>query len=121
MRKNFEYLYTVRAEDSIEIEDIGNCCIKVFNDIGYYWYLIIETSLGDSYIKIFGPFNTDIKNYFIHGFNFNFSKIDYTERKLEKIIDNFINDPKKMVSQVVEITSEEAYNELLNIDFKEMR
>jgi len=121
MTKTFEYLYTVKAEDSIKIKDIGNCCIRVFNDIGYYWNLIINTELGDCFVKTFGPFNVDIPNYFIHGFNFNFYRTEYKETRLANIIDSFINDTKKNISQVVEITPEEAYNDLLNINFKEMR
>ena len=124
MRKTFEYLYTMKAQDTIEIEDIGNCCIKVFNDMGYYWYLIITTELGDCFIKTFGPFHLDERlanKLFIHGFNFNYSKCDYKESRLIKIIDSFINDPKKDISQVLEIDPEEAYEDLLQIDLKEMR
>lgn len=121
MNKSFDYLYQLKAQDSLEVEDIGNTCIHIFNDIGYEWFLIIETELGDSYIKIFGPFNVDIDNYFGYGFMFNFQKKIYNEKTLSGIIDKFLNDPNKNITQAFECDKEEAYEKLLNIEFKEMR
>lgn len=118
MRKTFDYLYQENPLDSIEVEDIGNCVIQAFNDMGYEWYLIIETSLGDSYIQEFGPFFPDIENYFPKGFKYNFYKLQYKESKLSKIIENFINDPKKLITQVLCIEEEIAYKKLLGIDFR---
>lgn len=120
MKETFEYLYTIKAEDSIEVEDVGNCCLKVLNDTGYEWFLIIDTKLGDCFIRTFGPFNVDIENHFIHGFKFDFSKIEYRESRLCNIIDKFINDPKKFVSQVFICEPEEAYELLEKINFREM-
>ena len=83
MKETFEYLYTVKAEDSIEVEDVGNCCLKVLNDTGYEWFLVIDTKLGDCFVKTFGPFNVDIENHFIHGFKFDFSKIEYIKMSVK--------------------------------------
>ena len=121
MRKTFDYLYTVKAEDSIEIEDIGNCFLKVYNDLGYSWYLSIETQLGESRVKIFGPLREDLPNEFKNGFNFNFSSSEYKESRLSHVIDNFINDPKKMISQVFVIEKEEFDKCISSVNLKEMR
>lgn len=121
MRKTFDYLYTVKAEDSIEIEDIGNCSIQVFNDLGYYWFLSIKTDLGDSYIKTLGPFHVDNIFKFSKGFNFNYTKFEYKESKLTNIIDNFINDPKKLISQVLIVEEDQIWNDISKINLKEMR
>lgn len=121
MIKKFEYLYTVTAQDSLELDDIGNTCIHILNDLGYEWYMIITTELGDTDIKTFGPFHVDMTNYFNNGFNFNLSRISYKESKICSIIDNFLNDPKKNISQAFECTKEEAYEKLCAINFKEMR
>lgn len=121
MRKTFEYLYTVKAEDSIDVEDIGNCCLKVYNDSGYSWFLCVETGLGECCIKTFGPVREDIEDYFKNGFNFNLSFCEYKESRLSNIIDNFINDPKKFISQVFVIEKEEFKKELSKINLLEMR
>lgn len=121
MRKSFDYLYTIQAEDSLEIEDIGNVCIHILNDIGYEWYMDISTELGETYIKTFGPFNVDITDKFSHGFNFNYMYIDYSESRICTQIDRFINDSKKLISQAMTCDSEEAYEKLFNTNLKEMR
>ena len=121
MIKKFEYLYTIKAEDSLELEDIGNTSIHILNDIGYEWYMIIATELGKTQVKTFGPFHVDIKNYFDKGFNFNLSSFDYKESKICTLIDNFLNDPKKNISQAFECEANEAYDKLYAINFKEMR
>lgn len=121
MNKSFNYLYAVVAQDSLEVEDIGNTCIHVLNDAGYEWYLIIETELGETRVKTFGPFNVDRPDWFVRGFNYNYSFMDYRESRINNIIDNFLNDSKKMITQALVCESKEAYDKLSKIDFKEMR
>ena len=121
MNKKFEYLYELKPQEELEIDDIGNCCIHVLNDIGYEWYMIIETDLGESYIKTFGPFHVDMSNYFGNGFNFNFIKRNYKESVLCNMIDNFINDPKKLITQALVCEKDEAYEKLCLLNFREMR
>ena len=38
---NFEYCYLVEAEGNIEIEDIGNVCLRAYNDRAQEYYLLI--------------------------------------------------------------------------------
>lgn len=121
MNKSFEYLYELVPQDCLEIEDIGNTCIHILNDLGYEWYMIIETELGDCCTKTFGPFHADIKDYFNWGFKFEFSSFDYKESQLCSRIDKFINDPKKSITQALVCESKEAYQKLSAINFKEMR
>lgn len=121
MIKKFEYLYELKPQEELEINDIGNCCIHVLNAIGYEWYLIIETEMGKCSMKTFGPFHVDIPNYFDNGFNFNFMKREYKESIICNKIDDFINDGKKAIIQAILCDKEEAYEKLRNLNFKEMR
>ena len=121
MHKSFEYLYTIQASDCLEVEDIGNTCIHILNDVGHEWYMIIDTELGQTRIKTFGPFHVDIENYFNHGFNYNYSSLDYNESRICNQIDKFINDGKKMITQASVCDAEEAYAKLCSLDFREMR
>ena len=47
---NFEYLSQISFMDSVDIDDIGSCCLDVFNDIGEEWILNISTDLGSTKI-----------------------------------------------------------------------
>lgn len=96
---NFSYLCTRTFEDSIEIEDIGNCCIDALNDSGDEYYLIIETELGGSTITECGPFMADMGPntgffYFSHNYR------PFKESSIKKVIDKFLNDERKEITQV---------------------
>ena len=120
MTKVFDYFYTIQANNELEVEDIGNTCIKVLNNHGYIWYLIVNTKLGETQIKTFGPIDSVKENNFNNGFNFNFTTFDYKESKIITFIDKFINDSKKLISQALVCEVEEAYEQLTKLNLKEM-
>lgn len=105
MQDTFEYVCVREALDTINVEDIGNVCLKAYNDWGQTWYLCINTELGDTYITQLGPI---IDDHICTGF-FDFSKLKmpYSEKKLHTIIDKFLNDTKRSITQAFEITTEE--------------
>lgn len=103
----FNYLHITTAMDSIDVEDIGNVCIRVSNDEAVEWYLQIHTSLGWSTVKQFGPVKIDsnvVENYFY----FSRQRFEYNEKKLYKVIDEFINGSKKSIT-CAEVISDEIY------------
>lgn len=124
MTRNFDYLKT-RTEISnanVEIESVGSCCIHALNDLGFEWFLIIKTELGWSYVQTMGPFNVEKPDYFTSGFSFNFYSLEYNEKKLCRIIDSFINDENKLITQVLVDNDESmAYNKLKAINLEKMR
>ena len=121
MTKSFDYLYTTSAMSSVEVKDIGNTLIQAFNDNGLEWFLYIKTLMGETVVKIFGPFHVQDETYFPYGFVYTLSKFDYNEKKLLKIIDNFINDPKKNITQVlVDNEKELFYNKITKMNILEM-
>lgn len=73
--------------DSIEIEDIGNCIIKGFTDDGDYYYLLVRTILGITRIFQIGPLQDGV-NTICYCY---FQQIDYDDRKIDKIIDKFVD------------------------------
>lgn len=104
----FEYMKVTTSMDSVDIEDIGNVCIKVSNDEGVEWLLQIHTSLGWVIVKQFGPVklnSSDIDNFFY----FSRQKFEYNEKRLYKLIDEFINNSKKGIT-TVEIISDEIFD-----------
>ena len=121
MNKDFDYLFIEKPEKSISIDDIGNVNLIAYNDLNYFWCLQIRTELGESFIKQFGPFNKNPKYKFENGFKYEFSKIDYKESKIINIIEKFITEPKKLISEVLEVDSNCIDNFLYSIDFINMR
>lgn len=118
MKQQFNYLYSMQPTCELYVENVGNVCIKGLNATLYEWYLWIETDLGDSKIKLIGPFNPDNNNYFPYGFNYNYKTIQYSEHKLCKYIDSFLNDDKKLITQAKVVDVDELIEKLngLNIE-----
>ena len=59
---NFSYFKEVVVNANLEIDDIGNCCIKTFTDAGQYSILIIKTVMGESTIFTYGPLLVDFES-----------------------------------------------------------
>ena len=57
----FKYLKTEAYMDSIDIDDIGNCFLQIYNDDGREWLMSVKTKLGWTIVKTFGPFILDSK------------------------------------------------------------
>lgn len=110
----FDYLYTMQAQGTIEIEDIGNFALSITNDLYNEYIIIVKTTYGVSEIIQFGPHKIDFEQL-EDRVNYNYIRTDYNESRLSKIIDNYINDPKKMVTQVSLITFEEARKRIINL------
>lgn len=101
----FDYLERVIVEGQLDVENIGQCIIEGNNDIGEFWYLFIKTELGWSEIIDYGPHLPDFD--LLHpNFQIKYSRIEYNEGKIERTIDKFLNDPKRVISQarVVELS-----------------
>lgn len=113
MRKHFNYLYQIQSCSDITLDDIGNICMQASNDRGDSWILLIRTSLGFCYLVEYGPFSLDEhqENYVYS----RYEKFEYSEYKLEKKIDKFLNDSKKIITQVEIIDEDEARQNIKNV------
>lgn len=115
MRVTIPYLYELTPMDSVEIEDVGNICLQLFNDLGYYWVIEIRTQHGQTEIRTYGPLSDSYKGFTDLGFNFNCTRMEYNDTKIKNFIDKFLNDNKKGISQVFEISIDTAVDKLNNI------
>lgn len=102
----FEYLKIEEYKDSIDIEDIGNCSINIINDDGKEWYLQTKTELGWTEIKTFGPLTVDM-NTLDYSFSYTYNRLEYDSKKVFKIIDKFINDDRKTITEVIQVDEEQ--------------
>lgn len=111
---HFDYLAKVQRQESIDIENIGNCAIDVYNDLGFNWVLIIKTIEGVTHIIEFGPTLPDIVAL-PEKVIYDYDRIDFNEKKIKRIIDSFLNDYTKNVTQAFEIGFEEAKSKIRNL------
>ena len=104
----FEYLQRVVVDAELNVDDIGQCVILGRNDIGEESYLIIRTEMGWTEQISIGPVCPDID---ILPFNVAilYSRFEYNQGKIERAIDKFLNDPKKMISQAEVVTFDTIY------------
>lgn len=117
---NIEYLGQTSFLSSIEIEDLGNTTVDLFNDIGLEWFIMVKTELGWTNIEMFGPLFVDVDSLdAVKGFNYNYQRIEYNEHKIIKQLKQFIQDPKKCITQAFEVERKDALNRLKNLGLGE--
>lgn len=104
---NIEYFVERRYQAELKIEDPGFFALELNNDKLMFWYIIVRTSLGQSQIYTFGPIIPDL-DILPDSVTSTFTRIDFDEYKIESIVDKFINDGKKSITQAIEIPIEEA-------------
>lgn len=108
----FEYLQQITAQESIDIDNIGQVCLQVFSAYGETKVLIIRTTDGISEIIEFGPVNTDIEELPDKVF-YSYQRMEFSQQKIYKIINKFIND--QIVQQVFEVSFEDAKKVIKNL------
>lgn len=111
----FEYLYKIEVQESIDIEDIGNCAIDAYNDLGYEWMLLIVTHDGNTEIIEYVPILPDLENYSPSRVSCSYERMQFRESKVSKVIDKFLNDSYKGITQVFEISPEEIIPKIKNL------
>ena len=108
----FEYLQQITAQESIDINDIGNTCIQCFTAYGETKVLIIKTVDGITEVIDYGYINVDVEEL-PDTVSYNYNRFQFNQQKLIKIINKFIND--REIIQVLEISFEEAKNVIKNL------
>lgn len=114
MTGKFEYLTKVVVENELEVEDIGECAILANNDLTETWVLIISTELGFTDVFESGPFIGDME-ILPKYFSTSYRRLEYSEYKISKIIDKFLNDYSKGITQARVIDKEEAKSYFLDL------
>ena len=101
------YMYTFTSNDSIEIEDVGNFNLSISNDMYSEWIMICSTLYGITTCFQAGPFIPDFDNI-TDKVTYSFQRFEYNQNKIYKMIDNFINDSKKLITRAEIIDKDEA-------------
>jgi hypothetical protein len=104
----FEYSVQKTFNESIDVVDIGNTALRCTGSNLDEYYIILKTIMGKVSIIKFGPVVQDIDVLF-NDFSVVYKKIDYKENLISKEVDKFINDFKKEITNVEEVTEYEAW------------
>ena len=106
----FEFDKQLEAQNSIEIENIGDFGLEAVDEEGFRYYLAIKTIFGKSIIAHCGPVMPDI-DILPSGFSVGLNKMEYKEDKLEKFISIWLNDKYKKIKDASLISFEDAVDE----------
>lgn len=109
----FDYLERVVVEGQLYVEDIGNCVLLTRNDLGEEWYLLTRTELGWTEVIEYGPAHVDFE-LLPTSVKQTYDRFEYNMGKLQRTIDKFLNDPKRLISQAEETTIEEVAHKMIN-------
>lgn len=104
----FEYSIQKVFNQTIDVVDMGNTALRCTNRYKDNYYIILKTIMGKTHIIKFGPVCPDI-DILLDDFFVNYKKLDYKEGAIIKEIDKFINDVKKDIDTVEEVTEYEAW------------
>ena len=104
----FEYSVQKTFNEAIDVVDIGNTALKCVGSTLDEYYIILKTVMGKVSILKFGPVCPDLE-VLLNDFSVSYKKIDYKESAIFKEVDKFINDFKKEVTSIEEITEYEAW------------
>ncbi len=86
----FEYLYQIQATGTLDIEDIGNVCLSLTNDLYREYIIIIKTEYGWSKVIQYGPIQIDIDKP-CPSVKYTYQEMEFNENKLSKIIEKALN------------------------------
>lgn len=112
--RTYEYLYEVKATGFLEIENIGECCLIANNDFLQEQILIITTELGKTKVIQYGPVFVDNVQP-PNDVQYSYCEFDFSDYKIDKRIEKFINDTKFRTTQVKVVELEEALDRITDL------
>ncbi len=110
---NFNYLYKEEAHAQLDIENIGNFCLSLTNDLYKEYILIVQTDLGRTKIIQYGPINVDMDTP-CQSIKFTYDEIDYNQNKICTIIDKALNGPS-LITQATVMELEDVIPRIRNM------
>lgn len=121
---SFEYLYTMEATGQFDIDNIGAFALDCFNDHFEEYILIVKTTQGMTQIISYGPeYRGDIDfDICLSSKCCSYECMEFSPKRISSLVQRFVNDNKKGITQVEVIEIKEAYDkinpikELLKLD-----
>ena len=114
-----EYLEQTAFTKSVDIVDEGNFALRCTSDNGFEYYIVVKTEMGKTAILKFGPTLPDI-GIMCEDFMMTYKKINYKENIIEKEASSLMNDARKRITQVEEITDYEAIENIPSVSVENL-
>ncbi len=92
----FEFNKELKAQNFVDIPNIGEFGLECWNDVGQSYYVFVKTILGETYMATCGPVLSDVNELFM-GFSISYTHFGYSEMKLAKAINLFLNDKYRAI------------------------
>lgn len=108
MAFQFEYSYVSTATGILEIDNPGQCAIRASNAFGEEYYMVIRTSLGTTYLFMYGPIIPDLE-LLPSKVICSVERFSYNDKRLQKIISTWLTDPKKAINKAEEVEDTEVF------------
>lgn len=110
----FEYNVVPTPQSLLSIEQMSQCAIQGTNEQGYFYYIVIKTNLGMTTVAECGPVVPDI-TMLPDGYKSSITRFNYDAKKVDGIIDKWLNDRKKVLTNAVLISEEDALNQFRDV------
>ena len=115
MQAQINFNLKLDFQNQLDIEDVGNIAIEGINEAaGFYYYLLVFTSLGKTHFISYGPIVPDC-SILLTNFVFNYTSIKYNDRKIEKLIGQWLNDKTKGISAATITTNDIVVENCIDI------
>lgn len=111
---SFEYSRRVLMDDTLEIDDICNFTIKANDDLGNFYYLTGTTDEGWITLLECGPFSDIVDSSKPNYISWNYTRMPSDKRKISRIIEQFLNNPKRCITQAEVCEYEEIEDKITN-------
>lgn len=111
---SFDYAYLWTSTEVLQIDDIGNFCIKGTNALNFEYYLIVVTKLGWTQVIEYGPIVSDLQQL-PRKVNYSYNRLQYKSETIENIVKKFLTDNKKAITKAQEITFQDAKKIIRNM------
>ena len=109
----FKYLYEMQATGVLDIEDIGNVCLSLTNDLYREYIIIIKTEYGLTKVLQYGPIQIDSEHP-CPSINYTYQELQFNERKLSTIVEKALNG-YTLCSQATVIELDEALERIKDL------
>lgn len=114
MNNKYEFNCTVVVGATLDIENTGNCAIVAHNDLHQTFVLIIKSDLGFTQTVEFGPSindDGDVPSKIVS----HYTRFEYNEYKIDKLVDNFLNNKYNNITQAEVVDFETAKQYIRNL------
>lgn len=110
------YCYKIEKTEDIEILDIENFALLCIGSTMKEYILMSTTKSGITSLIQYGPISFIQDDFCFSEYKLTclYQRFEYNEKKLYKIISQYINDPVKMINTVSLIDFEEAKNKIVS-------